>query len=200
MIKKILLLVSLLIFSAPVIAAAQYYVKPGDTLTGIAKKNGMNYADLRSLNPNIVDPNKIFPGQHIVIRSKDVAHDLIDYSISLMDTTKYVYGGNNAPYQADCSSWTQYIFKKFGYQLPRTSREQSRVGIPVAFKDLQPGDLMFFSYDPKGSKTISHVGIYIGGTNGDWISNLNTKRDVVIMNKWGTWTQAHFMWAQRILK
>lgn len=49
-------------------AKDEYYtVKSGDTLTGIAKKNGLTLAELIKLN-NIKDPNKIYVGQKLKIR------------------------------------------------------------------------------------------------------------------------------------
>ena len=44
-----------------------YVVKSGDTLSGIAQKFGVSLAALEAANPQIPDPNKIFPGQVIFI-------------------------------------------------------------------------------------------------------------------------------------
>ena len=46
-----------------------YYVKKGDTLSGIAKKNGMSLAKLVSYNPQIKDINKISIGQKVYLSS-----------------------------------------------------------------------------------------------------------------------------------
>jgi cell wall-associated NlpC family hydrolase len=56
----------------------------------------------------------------------------------------------------DCSGLTQYAYGAAGMYLPHSSRLQSATGTPVAYADLQPGDLVFF-YSP-----VSHVGMYIG--------------------------------------
>ena len=48
-----------------------YYVHSGDTLSSIAKENGMSLAKLVSLNPQIKDINKIYVGQVIYLSSKD---------------------------------------------------------------------------------------------------------------------------------
>jgi len=62
----------------------------------------------------------------------------------------------------DCSSFVQYVFRHFGIDLPRVSRNQAKVGKYVARANLQKGDLVFFttSYSPD---EIAHVGIYAGG-------------------------------------
>jgi cell wall-associated NlpC family hydrolase len=68
----------------------------------------------------------------------------------------YVYGATG-PNSFDCSGLTGFAYAAAGIDLPRSSREQARVGTPVSRSELQPGDLVFF-YSP-----IGHVGIYLGG-------------------------------------
>jgi cell wall-associated NlpC family hydrolase len=79
----------------------------------------------------------------------------------------YVWAGAG-PDSFDCSGLTQYAYAAAGISLPHSSSMQSTLGTPVAYADLQPGDLVFF-YSP-----VSHVGMYIGngqmvhaGTTGD---------------------------------
>lgn len=75
--------------------------------------------------------------------------------------TPYRYGsavGNTSSF--DCSSFTSFIFKQHGVNLPRTSRAQAKVGKPVRSGELQPGDLVFFDTDFDGR--INHVAIYAG--------------------------------------
>jgi len=79
---------------------------------------------------------------------------------------RYDFGA--APYpqsgRFDCSSYTQYLFGKYGITLPRTARAQALLGNRVSRTSLRRGDLMYF-YVPgrfKTNKTVGHVGIYIG--------------------------------------
>jgi spore coat assembly protein SafA len=44
-----------------------YVVQQGDTLSGIARRFGVSLSDLEKANPQITDPNRIFPGQVINI-------------------------------------------------------------------------------------------------------------------------------------
>lgn len=66
----------------------------------------------------------------------------------------------------DCSGLTQYAYAKAGINLPRTAAAQAGVGqrIPATagFGALQPGDLIFYGYNPTADSTIHHVGIYLG--------------------------------------
>jgi cell wall-associated NlpC family hydrolase len=74
----------------------------------------------------------------------------------------YQYGGNGKSAAAvDCSAFVQWAEGRAGIRLPRTSKEQSRVGnpIPRSTDALEDGDLLFFGI--RG--VVSHVGIYIGG-------------------------------------
>jgi len=196
MIKKLTasIITFFVVFGITTGASAQHYVKTGDTMARIAKTYNMTLKDLISLNPHIANPNIIKPNDYIIIRSKtEPQKDLVDYARSLQDITTYVYGGQNFPNQTDCSGWAQGVFKKFGVSLPRVSREQAKTGQPVSFKELQVGDLMFFS--TRADKVITHTGIYMG--NDYWISNLNEKKDVEIMSTWDTWTKKYFLWGAR---
>lgn len=60
----------------------------------------------------------------------------------------------------DCSSFTQYVFKQNGFNIPRSSRQQATVGTFVPKDQLQPGDLVFSDTNRDGA--INHVSIYMG--------------------------------------
>jgi cell wall-associated NlpC family hydrolase len=195
--KKLLLFVlaTTLFYITPVKPAeAQYYVQNNDTMAKIAQSHKMSLEALLSLNKHIRNPDLIHKGDYIVtIEPAEMARTLTDYAKTLQDVTAYQFGGNNFPYEVDCSSWVQGIYGKFGVKLPRTSREQAKTGVPVTFEDLQEGDLMFFAAN--GGKTITHVGIKLADTY--WISNLNSKSGVKILSTWGKWSREHFMWGTR---
>lgn len=87
----------------------------------------------------------------------------------------YVYGGNG-PNSFDCSGFTSYIYRHFGYTLNRTASTQLSNGTAVSKSELQPGDLVFFRYNT--SYPASHVGIYIG--NGQFIHASTNKYQVQI--------------------
>lgn len=78
----------------------------------------------------------------------------------------YVWGGSS-PSGFDCSGLTHYVYLGLGVDLPRTSREQYRVGAFIAasrLDALEPGDLVFFGYDGDPDR-VHHVGMYVGSGN-----------------------------------
>ena len=82
----------------------------------------------------------------------------------------YVSGGNT-PSGWDCSGFTQWIFKQFGYDLPHFSGSQASAGAHVSYADAQPGDLMVL-------KAGGHVGIYLG--NGQMVHALNPSQGTMV--------------------
>lgn len=89
--------------------------------------------------------------------------------------SRYVYGGSS-PSGFDCSGFTMYIYKQFGVSLPHSATAQSSKGTKVEKKDLQPGDIVFFT-DYKTGKGIGHCGIYVGG--GSFIHASTEKTGVI---------------------
>lgn len=85
--------------------------------------------------------------------------------------------GGKLPNNVDCSLLVQTVFSKFGFKLPRTAAEQSKVGANVEFNDLQPGDRLYF-YRSSSSNIISHTGLYIG--NGQFIHASSNRGKVAI--------------------
>lgn len=83
----------------------------------------------------------------------------------------YRWGGTSPSTGFDCSGFIQYVFNQNGSSLPRVSRDQYKVGTPVSFDNLQPGDLVFFSIAKNG--VVDHDGIYMG--NGQFINSSSSK-------------------------
>lgn len=72
--------------------------------------------------------------------------------------TPYLFGGNSLR-GLDCSAFVRNAFTLVGIALPRTAKEQYRVGEAVERVSLKEGDLVFFK---TYARFPSHVGIYIG--------------------------------------
>ena len=86
------------------------------------------------------------------------ASDAVDFAASLIGRP-YVWGAEG-PRSFDCSGLTQYVYQRFGVDLPRRAINQADVGERT--RRLLRGDLVFFSSDARQAK-VTHVGIYEGG-------------------------------------
>jgi cell wall-associated NlpC family hydrolase len=75
--------------------------------------------------------------------------------------TRYRWGGNSLTGGIDCSGFVKELYEKIGVNLPRTAREQARVGKPITrLEDLLPGDRLYFWDRKRGY--IGHTGIFLG--------------------------------------
>ena len=105
----------------------------------------------------------------------------------------YVWGGTN-PNGFDCSGFTQYVLSQFGITVPRNSYDQFQVGKSVNKKDLQPGDLVFFTTYAPGP---SHLGIYVG--DGKFVHALNQDKGVTTSTLDNEYYRDRFLGGKRVL-
>lgn len=101
-----------------------------DTVTVLDKENGWYKIKLSDGREGWVF------GEYLSVRSssntsrgevdRSLVDKLIDFAKSFVGTP-YVYGGAT-PKGFDCSGFVQYVFKNYGFDLPRTANEQATVG------------------------------------------------------------------------
>lgn len=126
--------------------------------------------------------------------STSVADSLIAEAKKYLGTP-YKLGAEGPDY-FDCSGFTQYVFDKFGYDLPRASYSQATAGTYVKMDALQKGDLVFFKNTWRNDGRVDHVAIYIGDGK---IIHAITSPGVTISNFTGYWVD-HYATARRILR
>lgn len=123
--------------------------------------------------------------------TKVSGYDVANYALKF-NGKSYVFGGQwngELPYTGtDCSGYTQGVYKHFGINIPRVARDQARAGYEVALKDIQPGDLVFYSGN--GGRSVTHAAMYIG--NGKIIHAQTPSLGIGISNiRLGTLIRVH---------
>lgn len=128
------------------------------------------------------------------VQNAGKGQEIVDYALQFLGY-RYVYGGSS-PNGFDCSGFTSYIYKQFGYSLNRTASDQLSNGVAVSRGELQPGDLVMFK---KGgsSRPASHVGIYIG--NNQFVHASTSKVGVIISRMSDAYYTTGFVGGRRVV-
>lgn len=107
----------------------------------------------------------------------------------------YKWGGESSDEGFDCSGLTMTVYQLNGLDLPRTSRQQWRVGTAVARSELLRGDLVFFA--TAGGRRVSHVGIYTGENK--FIHAPGKSKTIRLTSLSKSYYQSRFVGARRYL-
>ncbi len=122
------------------------------------------------------------------------AQDLAMFALGLIGV-EYRWGGETPDAGFDCSGLVRHVFQQVtGVTLPRTSKELSHIGAPIAQRDLQAGDLVFFD---TRRFAFSHVGIYLG--DGRFIHAPSRGSEVEIAELSNGYWRKHFNGARRLV-
>ncbi|MCS7280344.1 MAG: peptidoglycan endopeptidase [Desulfobacterota bacterium] len=178
----------------PDVEFIRHRVKRGETLAEIARMYGVSVHEIRSLNG--LRSKRISAGKILVIPKRlneEKEEEIPEFTYGrwkdpnerymLVKVAKSFVG---APYKLggssvrgiDCSAYVKKIFEIFDVNLPRTAKDQFKVGRRIEKDELAIGDLVFFKTRP-GKDYPTHVGIYIG--NGKFIhASSHNKRGVRI--------------------
>lgn len=108
--------------------------------------------------------------------------------------TPYRWGGNDR-HGIDCSGFVQQVQSRVaGVRLPRTTREQFRVGLAVGRRELRPGDLVFFRTTGSG---VSHVGLVV---DGERFAHASESRGVRYSQLGESYWARNYLGARRVTK
>ena len=109
-----------------------------------------------------IDKSK-FIGNYDKMKSFNVpftSREKILFEVIKFLDTPYKYGGNTES-GIDCSAFTKQVFQNsIALELPRSTREQFKVGENISKYDLKFGDLVYFNTTQRSYP--GHVGIYLG--------------------------------------
>lgn len=194
------------------VAAETHVVKKGETLGSIARRHRMKVSELKRLNG--LRSAKLKIGQRLALNDPErernpilLPGDASDDEVVEMASTsdnqleKVAFNYLSIPYRfggssrrgIDCSSFVQQVFREMDVKLPRSAREQYRVGEKVERDEMQKGDLLFFrTY----ARFPSHVGIYLG--DGKMIHASSRSHRVVVTSIDHPYYRKRFIGAKRI--
>ena len=136
---------------------------------GLQTQNNSLQSDLVATNNNKIDRSilkqvkeaEIISNQDKIEKglsreSAGLLGDILDEAKSHMGKS-YVWG-SKGPNTFDCSGFTGYVYRQFGYQIGACSRDQYKYGKAIDRKNARKGDLIFFTSRRSG-KNVGHVGI-----------------------------------------
>ena len=91
--------------------------------------------------------------------TNSIAQNIINYSKQFIGTP--YRRGSKGPKAFDCSGFTSFVFRNFGYKLGPSCVVQINEGIRVTKEELRTGDLIFFKGRNIKSDRAGHVGIVV---------------------------------------
>jgi len=160
-------------------AGGSYTVKAGDSLGGIASRNGVTLAALLAAN-NMTATSLILPGMKLALPAGATpattqSNDQPSSDARIQTVIQFALAQQGKPYRFaasgpdayDCSGLTARAYAQIGVRLVPQSSAQATQGTAVAFwsEPILPGDLIFMA--TRGNDVISHVGMAIDGDT--WI-------------------------------
>lgn len=189
----------LILRKSPSTSSARITVMPkGSQVTVSSEKNGWsqvkygNYSGWAS--SKYITKTKPASQTASSSRSSSISSQIVAFAKQQLGKP-YMHGAAG-PNAFDCSGLTYYVYKNFGYSIPRTSDGQGfgSYAPTVAKSDLQPGDLIVF----KSSGSGYHMGIYIGGNQ--FIHSPNPGRRVSVNSLNESWYKSHYIQAKRVVR
>ena len=110
----------------------------------------------------------------------DLADRAVDFALAQIGKP-YVWGATG-PFSFDCSGLTMRAYEAAGVALPHFAAFQYAHSHPVAFGQLQPGDLLFWATDQRNPSTIYHEALYLGG--GLMVQAPKSHRKISVASMW----------------
>lgn len=113
--------------------------------------------------------------------------------------TPYRYGGMSKS-GIDCSGLIYNCYKKIDVDLPRTAKDQSKIGSSKSWDAVRPGDIVFFKFKQKGEKWY-HTGMITYAEKGDIrFIHASTSKGVVESNLMDNYYKSNVKKFRRVIK
>ncbi|HTN00096.1 MAG TPA: C40 family peptidase [Pedobacter sp.] len=129
------------------------------------------------------------------------AAQLLDFAKSMIGTP-YRYASSNPDKGFDCSGFVSYVFKNFGFNVPRSSPEFARTGVPVKLNEAKVGDVLIFTGSNPRVRKIGHVGIISSIEDGEikFIHSTSGKAHGVTITDFDGYYKSRFIKAVSIIE
>ena len=125
---------------------------------------------------------------------------LVDFAKKLIGIP-YRYATSNPNVGFDCSGFVSYVFKNFGFNVPRSSSEFASTGSETSLSDAKVGDVLVFTGTNPKIRKIGHVGI-VYSVDGDtimFIHSTSGKAHGVTITELNDYYKSRFLKVTRIL-
>ncbi|WP_250631039.1 C40 family peptidase [Rhodoflexus caldus] len=108
------------------------------------------------------------------------------------------------PKAFDCSGFTSFVMRHFGYYLPPSSASQAVFGTPISIEEARKGDLIFFgNKDRKGRYRVNHAALVISEQGEELMMIHAANRGITIDNvsnvNWQSYYGRRLVGARRII-
>ena len=105
--------------------------------------------------------------------------------------TRYAWGGDSSR-GIDCSALTRRVYREvFGYELPRVTEDQVKMGRRVSSNNLKPGDILFF----RPENRVNHTAVYLGNS---LFINASSSKGVILSSLESSYWGRYFKYAVRV--
>jgi cell wall-associated NlpC family hydrolase len=124
-----------------------------------------------------------------VIPADSLVRQILTYSAQFLGRP-YRYAASG-PKSFDCSGFTSFVFREFGYKLPHSCRQQINQGQRVDKNEMKPGDLIFFT-SSRSKGAAGHVGIVVENYGDGNIRFIHSSSYHKIGVRYDTLTDGHY--------
>lgn len=188
--------------ATPIKAPAQHSATHARTAArNAAEASEMHLASVSRTNPfEIIAPESMHLTEPADVDAAQLSADMLGFARKFIGT-RYRIGGKAPKSGFDCSGFTGYVFKNFGFSLASNSKGQYLQGRKVLKDEIQPGDLVFFTGRGR-SGHVGHVGIAVSNdpVSGEiTFIHAATSKGICIEKLSAPYYASRFLGARRVL-
>lgn len=128
----------------------------------------------------------------------NIGIEVVDFAKKFMGIP-YFYTGKSPSTGFDCSGFTSFVYKHFGYNISPASKEQINAGKRISLSEAKKGDLLIFTGTDKNIRKPGHVGIVISKAGVKPVKFIHSSSNP---HKWGVTTNslADLSYSKRLLE